>query len=224
MELLSVTLQKNALGMADNIREWFAAPPSIEGSPNTNLSKKRACTSSQVACDDSSGSLHKKCRNMAREDCTAQVVVDSPSQSDREGEDDDVSLLDHTDSFSDPEQQAVHTLSTLDRAIADFEVEETTGPPLSDAMALRVGHMLKTLLLPEKLKFCMDRELCPSNALPISAKKVNPSLFNKRGGGGGGGGMATIRGHDLQLRSVQKIMTKAMLPLVRLADSFFLAV
>ena len=35
--------------------------------------------------------------------------------------------------------------------------------------------------------------------------------------------MATIRGHDLQLQSVQKIMTKAMLPLVRLADSFFLA-
>ena len=33
--------------------------------------------------------------------------------------------------------------------------------------------------------------------------------------------MATIRGHDLQ--SVQKIMTKAMLPLVRLADSFLLA-
>ena len=35
--------------------------------------------------------------------------------------------------------------------------------------------------------------------------------------------MATIRGHDLQLQSVQKIMTKAMLPLVPLADSFFLA-
>ena len=35
--------------------------------------------------------------------------------------------------------------------------------------------------------------------------------------------MATIRGHDLQLQSVQKIMTKAMLPLVRLADSFLLA-
>ena len=35
--------------------------------------------------------------------------------------------------------------------------------------------------------------------------------------------MATISGHDLQLQSVQKIMTRAMLPLVRLADSFFLA-
>ena len=35
--------------------------------------------------------------------------------------------------------------------------------------------------------------------------------------------MATIRGHDLQLQSVQKIMTKAMLPLVRVADSFLLA-
>ena len=90
------------------------------------LPLKRAHTSSQVACDDSSGSLHKKCRNMAREACTAQVVVASPSQSDREGADDDVSLLDHTDSFSDPEQLAVPTLSTLDRATADFEVEETT--------------------------------------------------------------------------------------------------
>ena len=69
---------------------------------------------------------------MAREACTAQVVVvASPSQSTREGAD-DVSLLDHTDSLSDPEQQAVPTLSTLDRATADFEVEETTGPPLSE--------------------------------------------------------------------------------------------
>ena len=35
--------------------------------------------------------------------------------------------------------------------------------------------------------------------------------------------MAAIRGHDLQLQSVQKVMTKATLPLVRLADSFLLA-
>ena len=35
--------------------------------------------------------------------------------------------------------------------------------------------------------------------------------------------MTTIRGQDLQLQSVQKIMSKAMLPLVRLAESFFLA-
>ena len=182
MEILSATLQKNALVMADTIREGFAAHPSIKGSPDTNFSKKRASTSSQVAHDDSSGSLHKKCRNMTREACTAQVVVASPSQSDREGADDDVSLLDHTDSFSDPVQQAVPTLSTLDRATADFEVEETTRPLLSEAMTLRVGHILKILLLPEKLNFRMDRELCASNALSISTKKVNPSLFNKREG------------------------------------------
>ena len=36
--------------------------------------------------------------------------------------------------------------------------------------------------------------------------------------------MATIWGHHLLLQSVQKIMTKAMLPLVRLADSFLLPV
>ena len=47
--------------------------------------------------------------------------------------------------------------------------------------------------------------------------KEDQSLFNKREGL-----MATIRGHDLQLQSVQKIMTKAMLPLVRLANSFLL--
>ena len=35
--------------------------------------------------------------------------------------------------------------------------------------------------------------------------------------------MTTIRGHDLQLQLAQKIVTKAMLPLVRLADSFLLA-
>ena len=210
MELLSATMQRNALVMAKTIREGF------EGSRNT-LSKKRAHTSSQVACDDYSGSSHKRSRNMAREAHTAQVVVASPSHSEGDGAADVVSLLDPSDSFSDPEQP-VATPSTLVRALADFEVEETTGAPLSEAMALRICHILKTPLLPEKLKLRMDRELCPSNAPLVSVKKVNQSLFNKRGGP-----MTTIRGHDLQLQSVQKIMTKAMLPLVRLADSFLLA-
>ena len=35
--------------------------------------------------------------------------------------------------------------------------------------------------------------------------------------------MATVMGHDLQLQTVQKLMTKAMLPLVRMADRFCLA-
>ena len=35
--------------------------------------------------------------------------------------------------------------------------------------------------------------------------------------------MATIRVHDLQLQSVQKSVTKAMLPIVGLTDSFLLA-
>ena len=203
MELLSATMQRNELVMANTIREGFAARPSIEGSCYT-LSKKRAPTSSQVARDDSLGSSHKRSRNMAREACTAQVVVASPSHSELDGAADVVSLLDPSDSFSDPEQP-VATPFTLDRALADFEVEET-GSPLSEAMALRVCHILKTPLLPEKLKLCMDRELCPSNTPLISAKNVNQSLFNKRGGP-----MATIRGHGLQLQSVQKIMTKAML-------------
>ena len=207
MELLSATMQRNALVMANTIREGFAACPSIEGSCNT-FSKIRACTSSQVAPDDSSRSLHKCSRNMVREACTAQVVVASPSHSEGVRAADVVSLLDPSDSFSDPEQP-VATPSILERALANFEVEETTGPPLPEAMALRVCHILKTPLLPEKLKLRMDRELCPSNTPLISAKKVNQSLFNKRGGH-----MATIRWHDLQLQSVQKIMTKAMLPLV----------
>ena len=156
-----------------------------------------------------------KSRTMVREARTTQVVVASPRQSEGE-EDEEVSLLDPTDSFSDPEQAeaAVTTVSTLDRATA----EETTGPPLSEAMAQWVGHIIKTELQPEKLKLRLDRELCPGNAPSISAKKVNPSLFNKRGGP-----MAAIRGHDLQLQSIQKVMMKAMLPLVRLADSFLLA-
>ena len=77
MELLSATMQRNALVMANTIREGFAAHPSIEGSRNT-LSTKRAHTSSRVARDDSSGSSHKRSRNMVREACTAQVVVALP--------------------------------------------------------------------------------------------------------------------------------------------------
>ena len=201
MELEPATMKRKALVMANIIREGFAAGPSIEGSRDT-LSKKRAHTSSHVARDDSSESSHKRSWNMAREACTAQVVVASPSHSEGDGAADVVSLLDPSDSFSDPEQP-VATPSALDMALADFEVEETTGPPLSEAMALRVRHILKTPLLPEKLKPRMDRELCPSNTPLISAKKVNRSLFNKRGGP-----MATIRGHDLQLQSVQKIMIR----------------
>ena len=84
-----------------------------------------------------------------------------------------MSLLDPTDSFSDPEQAeaAVTTVSTLDRTTADFEAEETTGPPLPEAMAQRVDHIIKTELQPEKLKLRLDRELCPGNAPSISAKK-----------------------------------------------------
>ena len=100
---------------------------------------------------------------MVREACTAQVVVASPSHSKGDGVADVVSLL---DSFSDPEQP-VATLSTLDRALADFEMEETKGPPLSEAMALRVCHILKTPLLPEKLKLRIDWELCPSKYGPV---------------------------------------------------------
>ena len=94
------------------------------------------------------------------------------------------------------------------------------GPPVSEEMALMDMPYRQdppTPLLPEKLKLWMDRELCPSNT-PIAAKKVNQSLFNKRGGP-----MATVRGHDLQLQTVQKLMTKAMLPLVHMADGFCLA-
>ena len=168
MELLSATMQKNALVMANTIREGFAARPSIEGTRDT-LYKKRARTSSQVALDDFSGSSHKRSRNMAREACTAQVVVASPSHSEGDGTADVFNLLDPSDSFSDPEQP-VATPSTQDRALADFEVEETTAPPLSEAMALRERHILKTPLMPEKLKLRMDRELCPSNTPLISAK------------------------------------------------------
>ena len=121
MELLSATMQKNVLVMAYTIREGFAAHPSIE-----ETSKKRACTSLQVAHNDSSESLHKKSLNMAREACTTQVVVASPSHSEGDGAADDISLLDPSDS-SNPEQPVV-TPSTLDRVKADFEVEKTTGP------------------------------------------------------------------------------------------------
>ena len=161
MESLSATMQRNALVMANTIWEGFVAHPSIEGSCDT-LSKKQARTSSQVAHDNSSESSHKRSQNMEREACTAQVVVASPSHSKGNGAADVVSLLDPSDSFSDQEQP-VATSSTLDRALEDFEVEETTGPPLSEAIALRVRHILKTPLLPEKLKLRMDRELCPSN-------------------------------------------------------------
>ena len=179
MELLSATMQRNALVMANTIREGFAARPSIEGSHNT-LSKKRACTSLQVACDDSSGSSHKCSRNMAREACTAQVVVASPSHSEGDRGADVVSLLDPSDSFSDPEQP-VATPSTLDRALADFEVEETTWPPLSEAMALWVCHILKTLLMPEKLKLHVDRELCPIPPWYPRRRSINRCLISVEG-------------------------------------------
>ena len=214
MEILAMTMQKNALIMANTIQEGFASGNSLAEEP----SKKRARTSIEVAHGDSSGSSLKRPLTTTTEARPTQVVVALPSRSEREGgeDDDNVSLLDPTDSFSDPEFPPPLP-STLDRATADFQVEETVGPPVSEEMALRICHIAKTPLLPEKLKLRMDRELCPSNT-PVAAKKVNQSLFNKRGGP-----MATVRGHDLQLQTVQKLMTKAMLPLVRMADRFCLA-
>ena len=180
MELLSSTMQRNALVMANTIREGFVARPSIEGSRIT-FSKKRAHTSSQVAHDDSSGSSHKRSWNMAREACTAQVVVALPSHSEGDGAADVVSLLEPSDSFSDLEQP-VATPSTLDRVLADFEVEETTGRHLSEAMALRIQHILKTPLLPpEKLKLRMDRELCPSNTPLPRKRSINRCLISMEG-------------------------------------------
>ena len=76
--------------------------------------------------------------------------------------------------------QRAATPSTLDRSMADFEVE-TTGPPLSEAMAFR-----------RSTNRCLIRE---------------EGLWQLFGG----------------MISVQKITTKAMFPLVRLADSFLLA-
>ena len=80
------------------------------------------------------------------------MVVALPSHSEGDGAADVVSLLGPSDSFSDLEQP-VATPSTLDRELADFEVEETTGPPLSEAMALQVRHNLKNPLLPETGSF-----------------------------------------------------------------------
>ena len=96
MELLSATMQKNVLVMANTIKEGFATHPSIEGTRNT-LSKKRARTSSQVAADDYSGSSHKRSRNMGKEACTAQVVMASPSHYEGDGAADVVSRLDPSD-------------------------------------------------------------------------------------------------------------------------------
>ena len=145
IELLSAALQKNVLVMANTIQEGFAARPSIEGFP-------------YLIAGDSSGSLRKKCQSMVREACTAQVVVASPSQSDREGADDDVSLLDHTHFLTQSNRQCLPFPLWIGLPLISWWKKPPhmcTRPPLSEAMALRVGHMLKTPLLPEKLKFHM---------------------------------------------------------------------
>ena len=72
--------------------------------------------------------------------------------------------------------EEVPPLSSLD---PDFQVEETLSPPVSEEMAIRICHIAKTPLLPEKLKLWMDRELCPSNT-PIAAKKLAGSKNLRR--------------------------------------------
>ena len=101
MEILATTMQNNALIMANTIREGFASGNSLAEEP----SKKQARTSIEVAHGDSSGSSRKKPRPTTMEARPTKVVVASPSRSEREGgeDDDNVSLLDPTDSFSDPE-------------------------------------------------------------------------------------------------------------------------
>ena len=164
MAMLAETLQQNNLPMANTIREGFVNRTSISEDPHT-APAKRARTCPQVVLDDTLGSSHKKPWFMARGARTAHVAVASPSQSERQGGEDegdeDISLLDPTESFSDPDLP-VDPPSTLDKATANFEVEETTGPPLSEALAQWVCHIVKTPLLPDKLNHQMDRELCPT--------------------------------------------------------------
>ena len=101
MEILATTIQKNPLIMENTIREGFASGHSLAEEPRN----KRARASIEVAHGDSSGSSHKKPRTMTTDAHPTHVVVASPSRSARDGREDDdhASLLDPTDSFSDPE-------------------------------------------------------------------------------------------------------------------------
>ena len=101
--------------------------------------------------------------------------------------------------------------TTLDSATVDFVAESVEGPPVSDEIAAKID-MCRTNLPDEKLKVRLDRELCPSN-VKIFTKKVNLKLFNTRGGQ-----MGPIRNGDLELQNIQKLINKAMIPIVRLAD------
>ena len=172
-ELLSATTQRNALVMANTIREGFAARPSIEGARNIHVLgtwRGRLVVSKWWW-------LHP-----ATPKGMEQLML----------------------SLSWTPRIRNNLWLLLPPWIGRWRISRF----LRLWVCLQVCHILKTPLLPEKLKLRMDRELCPSNTPLVSAKKVNQLLFNKRGVP-----MAAIWGHDLQLQSVQKIMTKAMLPL-----------
>ena len=203
------------------------------------LRSTRARTFSEVAHDGSAGSsTHSRPKKLLRREKTtasATKIHDVPpaanaGESGDGGEppnnDDELSLLGSGEENFEQVSAKVPPASevspcpsqnTLDLATVDFLKEEAVGPPVSQEIALKLEMMTTTPLPPEKLKLRLDREVCPSN-VKIFTKRVNESLFNRRGGA-----MGSVRNADLELQSIQKMINKAMLPLVTLTDHMHLA-
>ena len=164
MELLSATMQKNALVMADTTGRVCSM-----SFLRSNLQHHLQETSAYLIAGGLVMILRsRRTKNLGT--WWGRLVLPKwwwlRQANPGEGAADDACLLDPSDSFSDPEQP-LSTPSTLDMAMADFKVEETTGPSLSEAMALRVHHM-KTPLLPEKLKLSIAPLDISERVQPIS--------------------------------------------------------
>ena len=91
--------------------------------------------------------------------------------------------------------------------LKDYDTDEKLAPPVSDEMAI-----WKNKLPADKLKPRLDKVSRPSN-LNIQVKKCNEEIWALQNGQVG-----RIRSSDIKMQSIQMALSKAIIPIIRLAD------
>ena len=96
--------------------------------------------------------------------------------------------------------------------LKDYDTDEKLAPPVSDEMAKAINLFWKNKLPADKLKPRLDKVSRPSN-LNIQVKKCNEEIWALQNGQ-----MGRIRSSDIKMQSIQMALSKAIIPIIRLAD------
>ena len=103
----------------------------------------------------------------------------------------------------------------LQQLTCDLDNKEKCSPKVSKELADIFHKIWKTQLSAEKAKLRLDKYLRPHNIELLGVKRVNEEIWSLNKGQ-----MGSIRSTDSKLQSTQLSYTKAIIPVLRLADEF----